>query len=62
MIIAELERKQRTTKPIGPGDDDGDDAVPKRQDVKKPDTQKLLKRMRRVDKEQSRRYRQRTGQ
>ncbi len=62
MIIAELERKQRDVKPIGPDGGDGNDDGPKRQDVKRPDTQELLKRMRRVDKDQSRRYRQRTGQ
>jgi hypothetical protein len=61
-LIAQLERKQRDTKPIGPGDGDGDSDGPKRQKVSKPDTQELLKRMRRVDKDQSRRYRQRTGE
>ncbi|MDE0015691.1 ubiquitin-like protein UBact [Candidatus Poribacteria bacterium] len=61
-IIAQLERKQRDTKPIGPGDGDGDNDGPKRQKVDRPDTQELLKRMRRVDKDQSRRYRQRTGE
>ncbi len=56
------ERKQRPVKPIGP-DDGGDDSnAPKRPDVNRPDTQELLKRMRRVDKDQSRRYRQRTGE
>lgn len=61
-MIAQLERKQRDTKPIGPGDGDGDNEGPKRQKVSRPDTQELLKRMRRVDKDQSRRYRQRTGE
>jgi len=61
-MIAQLERKQRDTKPIGPGDGDGDNDGPKRQKVSRPDTQELLKRMRRVDKDQSRRYRQRTGE
>ena len=61
-LIARLERKQRDTKPIGPGDGDGDNDGPKRQKVSRPDTQELLKRMRRVDKDQSRRYRQRTGE
>lgn len=60
-LIAQLERKQRDTKPIGPGDG-GDSDGPKRQKVSRPDTQELLKRMRRVDKDQSRRYRQRTGE
>ena len=61
-MIAQLERKQKDTKPIGPGDGDGDNDGPKRQKVDRPDTQELLKRMRRVDKDQSRRYRQRTGE
>lgn len=60
--ITQLERKQRDTKPIGPGDGDGNNDGPKRQNVNRPDTQELLKRMRRVDKDQSRRYRQRTGE
>ena len=61
-MIAQLERKQRDTKPIGPDDGDSDNGGPKRQKVSRPDTQELLKRMRRVDKDQSRRYRQRTGE
>ncbi|RKU32642.1 ubiquitin-like protein UBact [Candidatus Poribacteria bacterium] len=61
-LIAQLERKQRDTKPIGPGDGGDDSSGPKRQKVSRPDTQELLKRMRRVDKDQSRRYRQRTGE
>lgn len=61
-VITQLERKQRDAKPIGPGDSDGDNGGPKRQNVNRPDTQELLKRMRRVDKDQSRRYRQRTGE
>ncbi len=59
-LISQLERKQKETKPIGP--DDGDSDGPKRQKISRPDTQELLKRMRRVDKDQSRRYRQRTGE
>ena len=59
-MIAQLERKQRDTQPIAPGDGDGEG--PKRKKVSRPDTQELLKRMRRVDKDQSRRYRQRTGE
>ena len=55
----------RTQKPTGPapwerkqGDGDG----PKAPDVKKPDTKSILDRMRKVDPDQARRYRQRTGQ
>ena len=43
-------------------DGDGDNEGPKRKEVNRPDTQELLKRMRRVDKDQSRRYRQRGGE
>ena len=56
------ERKQRPVKPVEPGDGGDDNDAPKRPDVNRPDTQELLKRMRRVDKDQSRRYRQRTGE
>ncbi|MDE0482336.1 MAG: ubiquitin-like protein UBact [Candidatus Poribacteria bacterium] len=56
------ERKERPVKPVEPGDGGDDSNAPKRPDVNRPDTQELLKRMRRVDKDQSRRYRQRTGE
>ncbi len=56
---------ERTQKPPTPapwepkgGDSDG----PKSPDVSKPDTNDLLKRMKKVDPNQSKRYRQRTGQ
>ena len=56
---------ERTQKPPTPapwepksGDSDG----PKSPDVSKPDTKDLLKRMKKVDPNQSKRYRQRTGQ
>ena len=55
----------RTTRPPAPvpgggGDDEGDGpSTPK---VEKPSTDDLLKRMRKVDPDQARRYRQRTGE
>ena len=55
------ERIQRPTTPepiTRPGDESG----PKAPNVKRPDPGDLLKRMRRVDPEQARRYRQRSGQ
>ena len=56
------DRVQKPAIPIGP-DDSGDDGDgPKRPKVDKPETEELLRRMRRVDKDQSRRYRQRTGE
>jgi hypothetical protein len=49
------------TRPIAPGSGGGGDgpAAPK---VEKPSTEELLKRMRKVDPDQAKRYRQRTGQ
>lgn len=41
------------------GDDPGGPSAPK---VKRPDTRQLLDRMKRVDPEQAKRYRQRSGQ
>ena len=61
-IVYFPERKERPVKPIEPGDGGDENNTPKRPDVNRPDTQELLKRMRRVDKDQSRRYRQRTGE
>ena len=56
----------RTQKPVSPapwGPKEGDSGGgPKAPDISKPDTRDLLKRMRRVDPDQSKRYRQRTGQ
>ena len=60
-LIYLRDRIQRPVKPAGPGDSDDDDG-PKRPDVTRPDTRNLVRRMRRVDKDQSRRYRQRTGE
>jgi hypothetical protein len=40
---------------------DGDDG-PRNPDVEKPDTRRLLERMKRVDPRQAERYRQRSGQ
>lgn len=55
----------RMQKPTGPapwepkqGDGDG----PKSPDAKKPDTKSILERMRKVDPDQARRYKQRTGE
>ena len=56
---------ERTQKPVGPvpwAPQKGDGGGPKAPDVQKPDTKDLLQRMRKVDPNQSRRYRQRTGE
>jgi hypothetical protein len=48
-------------RPLAPGPAGGGDG-PKEPKVEKPNTEELLKRMRKVDPDQARRYRQRTGQ
>lgn len=56
---------ERTQRPVGPapwGPKEGDSGGPKSPDVSKPDVKDLLQRMRKVDPNQSRRYRQRTGE
>ncbi len=56
---------ERTQRPVAPapwGPKEGEGSAPKSPDISKPDTKDLLKRMRRVDPDQSKRYRQRTGQ
>jgi len=40
----------------------GDDSGPSTPSVKKPDTRQLLDRMKRVDPEQAKKYRQRSGE
>ncbi|HSZ76027.1 MAG TPA: ubiquitin-like protein UBact [Chthoniobacterales bacterium] len=40
----------------------GDEGGPKSPNVSKPDTNSLLKRLRSIDPDQSRKYRQRSGQ
>ncbi|MDQ2866818.1 MAG: ubiquitin-like protein UBact [Verrucomicrobiota bacterium] len=54
------ERIQKPPTPWGPKQGDGDG--PRAPDVSRPDTNDLLKKMRKVDPNQSQRYRQRTGQ
>lgn len=54
------ERTPRPTKPLDSGEEP--DSGPRRPRVERPSTDDILKRMRRVDPNQARRYRQRTGQ
>lgn len=49
-------------KPSDPATPGAGPAGPVRQPLEKPAVDELLKRMRKVDPEQARRYRQRTGQ
>ncbi|HYY28497.1 MAG TPA: ubiquitin-like protein UBact [Chthoniobacterales bacterium] len=53
-------QKPPAPTPWEPKPRDGDG--PRSPDVSKPDTKDLLKRMRKVDPNQSKRYRQRTGE
>jgi len=56
---------ERVQKPFDPapwGPKQGDEGGPRSPDVSRPDTKDLLKKMRKVDPNQSKRYRQRTGQ
>lgn len=52
------ERVQKPPMPWGPKQGDG----PRPPDITRPDTRDLLKKMRKVDPNQSKRYRQRTGE
>ena len=63
MTFFQAEEPMRRQLPSEPtprpgGDDDG----PARPTVKRPDSKQLLDRMKRVDPEQAKRYRQRSGQ
>jgi hypothetical protein len=62
MTIRAEERRQVPTTPADPLRKGGDDGGPNKPDVKRPDTSDLLKRMKRVDPDAARRYRQRSGQ
>jgi len=53
-------RKPAPTVPAPSGGGGGDG--PKAPQVEKPNTEELLKKMRKVDPDQAKRYRQRTGQ
>ncbi len=62
MTMGEHGQRQRPpvpAGPVGPGEGPGG---PVRPPVEKPQVEDLLKRMRKVDPDQARRYRQRTGQ
>ena len=56
------ERVQKPTDPAPWGPKEGDGGGPRSPDISRPDTKDLLKKMRKVDPNQSKRYRQRTGQ
>ena len=56
------ERIHRPTSPAPWEKKETDEGGPRRPDADSPDTKELLKKMRRVDPNQAKRYRQRTGQ
>jgi hypothetical protein len=60
-----LQFRDRAPRPVRPMDEDpgpGEDEGPRRPNVDRPGSDDILRRMRRVDPNQARRYRQRTGQ
>ena len=56
------ERKHMPSSPAPWERKEEDSGGPKSPNIQKPDTKQLLKRMRRVNPNQSKRYRQRTGE
>jgi hypothetical protein len=61
-FFAMPERIQKPVEPVPWGPKQGDGGGPRSPDISRPDTKDLLKKMRKVDPNQSKRYRQRTGQ
>ena len=61
-VTASPDRKPRPADPAPWQRKDGDSGGPTRPEVDVPDNKQLLKKMRRVDPNQAKRYRQRTGQ
>ena len=62
LTMESRDRAPRPRKPLDGGDAGEEDAGPRRPKVERPNTDDLLRRMRKVDPNQARRYRQRTGQ
>jgi hypothetical protein len=56
-----MQDQAQKNRPVAPGSGSGGDG-PSAPKIEKPNTQELLKRMRKVDPDQAKRYRQRTGQ
>ena len=60
-----LQFQDRTPRPVRPmdgGDNGEQDEGPRRPKVERPNTDDIMRRMRKVDPNQARRYRQRTGE
>ena len=60
--MVRMEERIRRPVPQEPVRRQGDDDGPRQPDVRRPDTRELLRRMRRVDPQQARKYRQRSGE
>ena len=54
--------QRQKPQPVTPAPGGGGGDAPRAPQVDKPNTDELLKRMRKVDPDQAKRYRQRTGQ
>ena len=61
-MITRAEERITRPSPLPPDRKEGDGGGPSKPDVKRPDTSDLLKRMKRVDPDAARRYRQRSGE
>lgn len=57
-----LQERREKPAPSEPWQKPKDDGGPAKPDVQRPDNRELLERMRRVDPDTARRYRQRSGQ
>jgi hypothetical protein len=58
----QFEERVRRPMPAEPMRKEGDGEGPTKPDVKRPDVGDLLKRMKRIDPDTARRYRQRSGE
>ena len=57
-----LQERRPRPAPAEPWQKPGDEGGPRQPEVKRPDSRELLERMRRVDPNTARRYRQRSGE
>jgi hypothetical protein len=60
--LINIEERRQQPPPTEPWQKPGGDDGPRQPDVKRPDSRDLLERMRRVDPNTARRYRQRSGE
>ena len=56
------DQERKPMRPMDGGGEEGEEKGPKRLKVERPNSDSLLRRMRKVDPNQARRYRQRTGE